>query len=310
MQHATRVSRSLSAVVTVVLLSIVSAFAPSAYATDGTNLSNSVTINIEGGDANALAFCVNAAEAGYHGDVSQKNFCANKAVAVGGDVVLKNVTIDVFQVNTGDGDIESGENSIDLTIRGGDANALAACVNAAKTGSYSDVSQKNFCKNKAVAVGGDVILKDVDIILTQSNTGGDGTGDLSNSVTLTIEGGAANALAFCLNAAKTGKKSDVSQKNFCANKAIARGGDVVLKNVTIDIFQTNSGDGDISDAANTVDLTIRGGDANALAACVNAAKTGSYSDVHQRNYCRNKAFAVGGDVILKHVDIIVTQVNG
>ncbi len=127
----------------------------------------------------------------------------------------------------------------------------------------------------------------------------------SNTVTLTIAGGDATALAACLNAADTGNYSSVQQKNYCKNKAYAQGGNLVLRNVVIDVFQQGTGD-----APNSVDLTIRGGDANALAACINAAETGNYSSVQQKNYCRNKAYARGGDVILRNVDIIITQLNG
>jgi len=133
--------------------------------------------------------------------------------------------------------------------------------------------------------------------------------ELENSVTLTIRGGDANALALCLNAAKEDGYGSVNQKNKCKNTAVARGGDLTLKNVTIDIFQQNDNDGDISEAENTVDLTIRGGDANALAACVNLAKEKKRGSVNQYNYCRNKVYARGGDVVLRNVDIIVTQLN-
>jgi len=140
---------------------------------------------------------------------------------------------------------------------------------------------------------------------------GDGDGaDLSNSVTITIRAGDANALAVCLNAADESGYGSVNQKNVCKNSAKAVGGDLVLKDVTIDVFQQNSGDGDISNADNTVDLTIRAGDANALAGCINLAKEKKRGDVKQYNYCRSKVYARGGDIVLKHVDIVVTQLNG
>ncbi|MEA2515376.1 MAG: hypothetical protein QOJ59_4865 [Thermomicrobiales bacterium] len=127
----------------------------------------------------------------------------------------------------------------------------------------------------------------------------------TNTVTITISGGDATALATCLNVVKKGNK--VKQKNKCDNVAYAKGGDVILKNVSIFIVQTNDADGDISDAANTVDLTITGGDATALAACVNAVKDGN--KVKQKNKCKNTATAEGGDVILKNVDITIIQEN-
>ncbi|MEA2514014.1 MAG: hypothetical protein QOJ59_3501 [Thermomicrobiales bacterium] len=127
----------------------------------------------------------------------------------------------------------------------------------------------------------------------------------SNSVTFTIRGGDAHALALCLNAVKRGDR--IYQANHCRNTAIAAGGKVYLRNVSIFVVQTNDPDGDISNASNTVDLTIRGGDANALAACVNAVKYGD--TVYQQNNCKNKAVAIGGDVVLSNVDITIIQEN-
>jgi hypothetical protein len=127
----------------------------------------------------------------------------------------------------------------------------------------------------------------------------------TNSVTLTISGGNATALAACVNAVKNGDK--VFQQNKCKNTAVAVGGDVILKNVKILVVQENDNDGDISHAANTVDITIQGGDATALAACVNAVKNGD--KVFQQNKCKNKAIAIGGDVTLKNVRIILVQEN-
>lgn len=144
---------------------------------------------------------------------------------------------------------------------------------------------------------------------TGTPTDGDGA-DLSNSVTITIRAGDANALAACLNVADESGYGSVNQTNKCKNTAKAVGGDLTLKNVTIDVFQSNSGDGDISNAENSVDLTIRAGDANALAACVNLAKEKKRGDAKQYNYCRNKVYARGGDLVLRNVDIIVTQLNG
>lgn len=132
-----------------------------------------------------------------------------------------------------------------------------------------------------------------------------GASAASNSVTIAIEGGDANALALCLNAVKNGDR--VFQANHCRNTAIAAGGSVILKNVDITVVQTNDSDGNVSNDSNTVDLTIRGGDANALAACLNAVKNGD--KVFQKNNCKNKAIAQGGDVVLKNVSILIIQDN-
>lgn len=149
----------------------------------------------------------------------------------------------------------------------------------------------------------------VGIPMSAFATGEDDGADLSNSVTLTIRAGDANATALCLNAAAEDGYGSVNQINKCKNTAVARGGNLTLKHVTIDIFQENDDDGDISSATNTVDLTIRAGDANALAACINLAKEKKRGDVKQYNYCRNKVYSRGGDLVLRHVDIIITQLN-
>ena len=60
-------------------------------------------------------------------------------------------------------------------------------------------------------------------------------------------------------------------------------------------------------AANTVTIAIAGGDATALAGCLNAVKKGD--KVYQQNKCKNKAFAQGGDVRLINVDITIVQEN-
>ena len=145
------------------------------------------------------------------------------------------------------------------------------------------------------------------LVLTPVLAGGALAADpnLSNSVTLTIGGADANALALCLNA---GKKGDAAyQQNKCKNQAYAQGGDVVLRNTEIFVVQSNDTDGDLSSAANTVDLTIRGGDATALAACLNAVAQGDAA--YQQNKCKNEAYAQNGDVVLSNVDIVVIQEN-
>ena len=135
------------------------------------------------------------------------------------------------------------------------------------------------------------------------------TGNQSNTVTITIAGGDATALAACLNLVEKNKGGTVEQKNKCKNFAYAAGGDVILKNVDIFVVQTNVADGDISDQSNTVDLTIRGGDATALAACLNLVKKNKGGTVEQKNKCKNFAYAKGGDVVLKNVDITIIQEN-
>jgi hypothetical protein len=146
--------------------------------------------------------------------------------------------------------------------------------------------------------------------LSAGATGDDDDGDQKNTVNITIRGGDANALAACLNVAKERGRGDVYQKNDCENKAVATGGTVYLKDVEILAVQENwNGRASASDQKNTVKLTVRGGDANALAACLNVAKERGRGDVHQKNECRNKAYATGGGVVLKYVDITAIQTN-
>jgi molybdenum cofactor biosynthesis enzyme len=132
----------------------------------------------------------------------------------------------------------------------------------------------------------------------------------SNTVTINIKGGSATAVAACLNAIKTGSYSDADQRNSCKNSAYAAGGKVYLRHVSIDAVQDNSsGTGTVSNASNTVNVTIAGGNATALAACVNLAATGNSADVDQSNRCRNTAVASGGAVILNDVTISTLQIN-
>ena len=146
--------------------------------------------------------------------------------------------------------------------------------------------------------------------LSAGATGDDDDGDQKNTVNITIRGGDANALAACLNVAKEKGRGDVYQKNDCENKAVAVGGSVYLKDVEILAVQENwNGHAPAPDQKNTVNLTVRGGDANALAACINVAKERGRGDVYQKNWCKNKAYATGGGVVLKYVDITAIQSN-
>ena len=124
-------------------------------------------------------------------------------------------------------------NNATVDINGGNATALAACVNYAQvTAKHGKVAQNNFCKNFAKAKGGDVRLKNVSLLISQ--TGGT-TGTTRNNATVNISGGDATAVAACVNFLQG--SATARQTNQCANTAVARGGDVVLKNVDITIIQ-------------------------------------------------------------------------
>ncbi len=272
---------------------------------------NSVTVNIEGGDATAVALCLNLAKQGKFSSAWQKNKCDNHAAAYGGNVTLKNVKISTIQANTKDGYLEGATNSVNLTIRGGNATAIAACLNLVKQGNFGDAYQQNKCDNYAKAVGGNVTLKNVKIVFVQDNWAAKMVkkANYSNTATLAITGGDALVVAACLNLAQQGRFGTVYQQNNCNNTAKAVGGDVTLKNTRIVLAQSNTGDGWVSDASNTVNLTIRGGDATAIATCANLVAQGNFGDAYQQNKCSNSATAVGGDVTLKNVKIYVVQTN-
>jgi hypothetical protein len=167
-----------------------------------------------------------------------------------------------FSVGATGSDDEDQSNTVNLTIRGGDAKALATCLNVAKekvrnqnsrASKWDDrgrgqakkwndrrAEQENDCENKALATGGSVMLKNVEILTVQENKSyRSNTPDQSNTVNITIRGGDATALATCLNIAKEEGYSRTAQENDCDNKAVAYGGNVYLKNVDITTIQTN-----------------------------------------------------------------------
>jgi len=124
---------------------------------------NNANVQILGGSARALSACVVIAKTKIkHHLPPSGNNCSGFAVATGGTVNLKNVGIEVVQL--GGGRITSNRATVD--IEGGDAEAVAACVNFLQ-GSAS-ASQKNTCDNTAVATGGDVNLQNVTISIIQS----------------------------------------------------------------------------------------------------------------------------------------------
>ena len=126
--------------------------------------------------------------------------------------------------------------------------------------------------------------------------------DQSNAATvfLGVSGGNAAAIAACLNLAK-GHGGDNFQSNDCQNKAVAKGGNVTVKGAKIvGISTAKKHLGKTSLSRGVVAVTLRGGSATAIAACVNAA---GGSENWQLNKCTNFAFAAGGNVILNHVTI-------
>lgn len=123
---------------------------------------NDADISIVGGRAAALSACINyAKEVSRRGRVAQSNYCSNFAEAQGGEVDLENVSVFVEQ----SGQSRRRYNSADINIQGGDATAVAACMNVLQR--TNSARQTNECANTSVATGGNVSLEDVDITVIQ-----------------------------------------------------------------------------------------------------------------------------------------------
>jgi len=124
-------------------------------------------------------------------------------------------------------------NNAEVNITGGKAHALSACVNYAKLkAKKGESAQSNACKNFAKATGGDVKLKNIDVTILQA---GSDSATVKNNAEVNISGGDATAVAACVNYLQG--SADADQTNKCKNTAVADGGDVKLKNVSITIIQ-------------------------------------------------------------------------
>lgn len=124
---------------------------------------NNATVAIKGGNAAALSACVNYAKIMLQlGRPAQSNACRNFATAVGGTVSLNSVSISILQAGSG-GPLTL--NNAVVQISGGDASALASCVNYLQGTVSAAGAQK--CMGSATAIGGAVSLKDVNITVIQ-----------------------------------------------------------------------------------------------------------------------------------------------
>jgi hypothetical protein len=124
-----------------------------------------------------------------------------------------------------------------------------------------------------------------------------------NNANVNIQGGGAQTLAGCLNVARSAARHQVlPQSNYCRNVATASGGTVALHGVSVFVDQENNHGGR---TFNNASVNISGGDATAVAACVNYVQGTATAD--QVNVCRNNAQAYGGSVYLDSVDITVVQ---
>jgi hypothetical protein len=126
------------------------------------NYSN-VAVRLEGGDARALGTCMNYARLqAKRGRPAQSNFCESIAIAEGGNVKLDDVNVAVLQDA---GRRRNNYSNVDVVLRGGDAEAIASCVNYLQ--GRATQSQRNTCASSAIATGGNVTLDDVNIEVVQ-----------------------------------------------------------------------------------------------------------------------------------------------
>jgi hypothetical protein len=125
---------------------------------------NRANVTLSGGDARALSLCVNVARSyarvGRSVPAIQSNRCGG-ATAEGGEVSLNNVTVLVDQVGGG----YRSNNAAAVTLSGGDATAIAACINYSQ--GRATAIQRNQCAG-AKAIGGDVTVKNTDIVISQA----------------------------------------------------------------------------------------------------------------------------------------------
>jgi len=127
-------------------------------------------------------------------------------------------------------------------------------------------------------------------------------GETYNDAKIDLNGGNAAALSGCVNYAQlTIKFKQKPQHNFCESFAEAKGGDVVLLDTALTIIQA----GGPGKSYNKADVNLNGGDATALASCVNVLQGSTKQSDKQA--CSSTAVARGGDVVLDHTDITIIQ---
>jgi ABC-type transport system involved in cytochrome bd biosynthesis fused ATPase/permease subunit len=133
-----------------------------AFADGGSSTYNDASVDIHGGNAAAFGGCMNYAKAAAKvGRPAKSNACKSFAHADGGNVELTGVSVFVDQEGSG----RHTHNNVNIDISGGDAVAVAGCVNYLQGSTKSE--DANTCKTAADAHGGNVDLKDVDITVIQ-----------------------------------------------------------------------------------------------------------------------------------------------
>ena len=129
----------------------------------------------------------------------------------------------------------------------------------------------------------------------------------TNKADIAIVGGDAKAVGACFNVAKVYAKMKMAAPKIqsCSNISSAAGGEVVLKDVDINVIQDASGSK--GKKLNSADIKIAGGDAVGYAACANVLSGTASSKNYQD--CAAISDAKGGDVKLNKVNLTVIQ-NG
>jgi hypothetical protein len=163
----------LRSVILVTALASSLAVTPTAFAGGRNQSFNDADVVIRGGNSVSVAACVNWAQdwTRYSAEqkkrhekkrIAQSNACDNTAAdAEGGSVDLSKVSVTVDQA----GKRRASRNSASVTISGGDAVAVAACLNVLK--GSTDAEQTNDCTNAPIATGGSVTLEKTDITIYQ-----------------------------------------------------------------------------------------------------------------------------------------------
>ena len=148
-------------VVLAALLALTTFAAASPHAFADQSKAITVFLSATGGNATAIAACLNVAK-DHGGKNDQTNACDNTAAAVGGEVKIKGakiVGVSTAKKHLGKTSVSKGV--VAVTLTGGSATAIATCVNQAGGGSND---QLNICTNTAVAIGGPVIFNHVKIV--------------------------------------------------------------------------------------------------------------------------------------------------
>ncbi len=145
---------------------------PSAFAGGNDTKFKDADVTIRGGDGVAVSKCVNWAQDWAKKSAKDKekqeakraakaNLCGNTAYVEGGSLELDGVYVKVDQA----GKHKATRTSAAVTLRGGDATAVAACFNVLY--GSTDADQSNECGNETTVIGGNLYVGDTEITIRQ-----------------------------------------------------------------------------------------------------------------------------------------------